>query len=34
MRTVEIAEKIAPPGIFSVPSGYERIEQLDVANLR
>jgi beta-lactamase regulating signal transducer with metallopeptidase domain len=34
MRTVEIAEKIAPPGIFNVPSGYERIEQLDVANLR
>jgi len=34
MRTVEIAEKIAPHGVFSVPSDYERIERLDVANLR
>jgi beta-lactamase regulating signal transducer with metallopeptidase domain len=34
MRVVEIAEKIAPPGIFSVPPGYDRLEQLDIANLR
>jgi beta-lactamase regulating signal transducer with metallopeptidase domain len=34
MRVVEIAEKIAPPGIFSVPPDYTRLEQLDVKNLR
>jgi hypothetical protein len=34
MRVVEIAEKIAPPGIFSVPPDYTRLEQLDVRNLR
>jgi beta-lactamase regulating signal transducer with metallopeptidase domain len=34
MRVVEMAEKIAPAGIFSVPSDYSRIEQLDVRNLR
>jgi beta-lactamase regulating signal transducer with metallopeptidase domain len=34
MRVVEMAEKIAPPGIFSVPPDYVRLEQLDVANLR
>ncbi len=34
MRVVEIAEKIAPPGIFSVPSDYTKLEQLDVRNLR
>jgi len=34
MRVVEMAEKIAPPGIFSVPPDYVRLEQLDVKNLR
>jgi beta-lactamase regulating signal transducer with metallopeptidase domain len=34
MRAVEIAGKIAPPGIFSVPPDYARLERLDVRNLR
>ena len=34
MRVVEIAEKIAPPGIFSVPPDYARLDKLDVRNLR
>lgn len=34
MRVVEMAERIAPPGIFSVPPDYARLEQLDVGNLR
>jgi beta-lactamase regulating signal transducer with metallopeptidase domain len=34
MRAVEIAEKIVPPGIFSVPPDYARLDQLDVKNLR
>ncbi len=34
MRVVEMAGKVAPPGIFSVPPDYTRLEQLDVNNLR
>ena len=34
MRVVEIAEKIAPAGIFNVPPDYTRLEKLDVRNLR
>jgi hypothetical protein len=34
MRVVEIAEKIAPSGIFGVPPDYTRLDQLDVKNLR
>lgn len=34
MRVVEMAAKVAPPGIFSVPPDYTRLNQLDVANLR
>jgi hypothetical protein len=34
MRVVEITEKIAPPGVFSVVPDYTRLEKLDVRNLR
>jgi hypothetical protein len=34
MRVVEISEKIAPPGIFTAPPDYVRLDRLDVANLR
>jgi beta-lactamase regulating signal transducer with metallopeptidase domain len=34
MRVVEIAEKTAPPGVFSVPPDYVRLDQLDIRNLR
>ena len=34
MRVVEMAEKIAPAGIFDVPPDYSRLEQLDVRNVR
>ncbi len=34
MRVVETAEKTAPPGIFSVPPDYIRLERLDVRDLR
>jgi hypothetical protein len=34
MRVVEMAEKTAPAGIFSVPADYARLEQLDIKNLR
>jgi beta-lactamase regulating signal transducer with metallopeptidase domain len=34
MRVVEMSEKTAPPGVFSVPPDYTRLEQLDVRNLR
>jgi len=34
MRVVEMAEKTAPPGVFSVPPDYARLERLDIMNLR
>jgi len=34
MRMVEMAEKIAPPGAFTVPPDYARLERLDVKDLR
>jgi len=34
MRVVEMAEKTAPPGVFSVPPDYVRLDQLDVRTLR
>lgn len=34
MLVVEMAQKLAPPDVFSVPPDYTRLEKLDVRNLR